>query len=138
MVSAAEVSPYYDSLIAKLICFGADREQARTRTVAALGEFSLLGITNTAAFLRDIVASTPFAQADLSTRFLEENFARWTNDEADLNLALVAAAMVSEGIIGGARPAGEPAAANGARHENGGGTHSPWAELAGFELWGKR
>ncbi len=134
----AEVSPYYDSLIAKLICFGADREQARARTVAALGEFSLLGITNTAAFLRDIVASTPFAQADLSTRFLEENFARWTNDEADLNLALVAAAMVAEGIIGGARSAGDPAAANGGRHEDGGGTRSPWAELAGFELWGKR
>jgi acetyl/propionyl-CoA carboxylase alpha subunit len=134
----AEVSPYYDSLIAKLICFGADREQARTRTVAALGEFSLLGITNTAAFLRDIVASTPFAEADLSTRFLEENFAHWNNDEADLNLALVAAAMVADGIIGGGRPAGEPAAANGRLHENGGGARSPWADLAGFELWGKR
>ena len=35
---------------------------------AALGEFSLLGITNTSAFLRDVVASAAFARADLSTR----------------------------------------------------------------------
>ena len=80
----AEVSPYYDSLIAKLICFGADREQARGRMVAALGEFSLLGINNTAAFLRDVVASAAFARADLSTRFLEENFPHWTPTEATL------------------------------------------------------
>ncbi len=58
----AEVSPYYDSLIAKLICFGADREEARTRMVAALGEFSLLGITNTAAFLRDVDSECGFRQ----------------------------------------------------------------------------
>jgi acetyl/propionyl-CoA carboxylase alpha subunit len=133
----AEVSPYYDSLIAKLICYGADREQARTRMVAALGEFSLLGITNTAAFLRDIIASAPFADADLSTRFLEEHFPQWTNDEADLTTALIAAAMVSEGIIGSRASGG--AAGNGSRSESiGDGARSPWAELAGFELWGKR
>ena len=134
----AEVSPYYDSLIAKLICFGADRDQARARMVAALGEFSLLGVTNTAAFLRDVVASAAFARADLSTRFLEENFPRWTNAEDDLTMALIAAAMVADGIAGGARPGIGAAAANGARNETGGGVRSPWTELAGFELWGKR
>jgi acetyl-CoA carboxylase biotin carboxylase subunit len=134
----AEVSPYYDSLIAKLICFGADREQARARMVAALGEFSLLGITTTANFLRDIIASAPFTDADLSTRFLEENFPHWHNAEDDLTTALIAAAMVSEGIIGGAR-AGGAAASNGPGDQgNGSGVRSPWAELAGFELWGKR
>jgi acetyl/propionyl-CoA carboxylase alpha subunit len=133
----AEVSPYYDSLIAKLICFGADRDQARGRMLAALGEFSLLGITNTAAFLRDVVASAAFARADLSTRFLEENLLHWTEDGADLTIALVAAAMVADGMIGGARPAVGAAGANGARNQPGS-VRSPWAESAGFELWGRR
>jgi len=133
----AEVSPYYDSLIAKLICFGDDREQARARMIAALGEFSLLGITNTAAFLRDVVASAAFTSADLSTRFLDEHFPHWTNDEADLTTALIAAAMVTGGILG-ARP-DSAAAANGSRIESAAnGARSPWAELAGFELWGRR
>jgi acetyl/propionyl-CoA carboxylase alpha subunit len=135
----AEVSPYYDSLIAKLICVGADREQARARMVAALGEFSLLGINNTAAFLRDVVASAAFARADLFTRFLEENFPHWTAPGDDLIGALIAAALVAGGILHGARPGAGTAAANGVRNEAGGaGVRTPWTELAGFELWGRR
>ncbi|MEA2681065.1 MAG: 3-methylcrotonyl-CoA carboxylase alpha subunit, partial [Candidatus Binataceae bacterium] len=134
----AEVSPYYDSLIAKLICFGADRDQARARMVAALGEFSLLGITNTAAFLRDVVASAAFARADLSTCFLEENFPHWANADADLSTALIAATLVADGIISSATRAGL-AAANGTRADAGvSDARSPWTELAGFELWNKR
>jgi 3-methylcrotonyl-CoA carboxylase alpha subunit len=130
------VSPYYDSLIAKLICFGADRDQARARMVAALGEFSLLGITNTAAFLRDVVASAAFARADLSTRFLEVNFPHWA--DADLTTALITAALVADGIISSATRAGL-AAANGTRADAGvSDARSPWTELAGFELWNKR
>ena len=132
----AEVSPYYDSLIAKLICYGADRERARTRIVAALGEFALLGIKNTAAFLRDVVASPAFARADLSTRFLEENFPSWANADGDLTAALITAALVADGVLGAARGS---AAANGARDRTGGADlRTPWTELAGFELWGRR
>jgi acetyl/propionyl-CoA carboxylase alpha subunit len=136
----AEVSPYYDSLIAKLICFGADRDQAQARMIAALGEFSLLGITNTAAFLRDVIASAAFVRADLSTRFLEENFPHWANADADLTTALIAAALVADGIIGRGSPAGGVApAANEMRADSGlADARSPWSELAGFELWSKR
>jgi acetyl-CoA/propionyl-CoA carboxylase biotin carboxyl carrier protein len=135
----AAVSPYYDSLVAKLICFGSDRDQARARTIAALGEFSLLGITNTAAFLRDVVASEPFGRADLSTRFLEEHFPHWTNEAAELTAALIAAAMVAEGIVSGAHPGSDAAAIKDARNgTDRDGVRSPWAELAGFELWSKR
>ncbi len=135
----AEVSPYYDSLVAKLICFGADRDQARARMVAALGEFSILGINNTAAFLRDVIASAAFARGDLSTRFLEENFPHWSAAKGDLNAALIAAALVAGGILDGARPSSGPAMPNGASNDaNGIGVRTPWTELAGFELWGRR
>jgi len=135
----AEVSPYYDSIIAKVICYGAEREQARARMVAALSEFSLLGITNTSAFLRDVVDSAAFTRAELSTRFLEENFAHWANAERDLSIAVIAAALVAEGVIRGGSPAGAVGAANRTSDDavvgNG---RTPWSELAGFELWSKR
>src|SRR5260370_7088650 len=105
-----EVSPYYDSLVAKLICFGEDREQARARTVAALDEFALLGIRNTAAFLRDVVASEPFADAQLSTPFLEQFFPRWLPPHDAFKASLIAAAMAAQGA--GTAGAG---AANGVR-----------------------
>src|SRR5260370_16172806 len=69
-----EVSPYYDSLVAKLICFGEDREQARARTVAALDELALLGIRNTAAFLRAAFVSGPSAGGKPPTLFLMDVF----------------------------------------------------------------
>jgi acetyl/propionyl-CoA carboxylase alpha subunit len=107
--------------------------------VAALGEFSILGINNTAAFLRDVIASAPFARGDLSTRFLEENFPHWSAAKGDLNAALIAAALIAGGIFDGARPSGGPAMRNGASNDaNGIGVRTPWTELAGFELWGRR
>jgi acetyl/propionyl-CoA carboxylase alpha subunit len=134
LTAGAEVTPYYDSLIAKLICHGQDREQARRRMSEALGEFSLLGVRNTAAFLRDVIASEPFKRADLSTRFIPEHFARWTPGDDVLNAALIAAALAAAGEFGagaangaGARGGAEPAQSG-----------SPWARLGDFELWGRR
>ena len=134
----ADVSPYYDSLIGKLVCYGANREQARARTVEALGEFSLLGINNTAAFLREVVASPAFARADLSTRFLEENFPCWTVTGGDLTAALIAAAMVAGGNLDSVRAGAGTAAPNSADNDRGADRRTPWTELAGFELWGRR
>jgi acetyl/propionyl-CoA carboxylase alpha subunit len=134
LTAGAEVTPYYDSLIAKLICHGRDREQARRRMVDALGEFSLLGIRNTAAFLRDVVASEPFARADLSTRFIPEHFPQWKPGDGLLREALIAAALAAAGEFGAD-------AANGAggrgvvEHPQ---SRSPWTRMGNFELWDRR
>lgn len=138
--TGTRVSAFYDGLLAKLVCWGADREQARVRMAAALGEFSLLGVTNTAAFLRDVIASEGFRDARLSTRFLEQFFPRWSPGEDALESLLVAAAMAVGGALGSARlsPRGSSwagALSDGARPERGG--RSPWTELAGFEPWGR-
>lgn len=133
LTSGAEVSPYYDSLIAKLICYGHDREMARRRTLSALKEFSLLGIHTTASFLRDMVASEAFAGARLSTGFVPEFLTRWRRDESLLKGALLAAALgpqadTTEKTSSTVRQDG--------RLPNG---HlSPWATLAGFTLWRNR
>jgi acetyl-CoA carboxylase biotin carboxylase subunit len=131
-----EVGTHYDSLLGKLVTFGATREQARSRMVVALGEFSLLGVMNSAGFLRDIVASEPFARADLSTHFLDQFFPKWHPAETDgLEAAMVAAAMVASGAFGMRNGrAAAPAAAGPAIAAR----RSPWDELSGFELWRPR
>jgi acetyl/propionyl-CoA carboxylase alpha subunit len=137
LMSGARVTSFYDGLLAKLICWGADREQARGRLAAALGEFSLLGVTNTAAFLRDVVASNAFRDAQLSTRFLERFFPRWSPGDEALDSLMVAVAMVAGGALGSARSTspGSSQLAGDARSGRGG--RSPWAELAGFEPCGR-
>src|SRR6185437_4366157 len=142
LVTGARVTAFYDGLLGKLICWGADREQARGRMAVALGEFSLLGVTNTAAFLRDVIASDAFRDARLSTRFLEEFFPRWSPGDDALENLLAAAAMVVAGALGSARSASPGSSSFVTRAlsgdaRSGGGGRSPWAELGGFEPWGR-
>jgi 3-methylcrotonyl-CoA carboxylase alpha subunit len=66
-----EVSPYYDSMIAKLIVWGEDRQQALARLDAALGETHIMGLHTNVAFLRRVVRSRSFSQADLDTALIE-------------------------------------------------------------------
>jgi 3-methylcrotonyl-CoA carboxylase alpha subunit len=65
------VLPFYDSMIAKLIVWGADREQALARLDAALAQTHIVGLHTNVAFLRRVVASRSFAQADLDTALIE-------------------------------------------------------------------
>jgi acetyl/propionyl-CoA carboxylase alpha subunit len=122
-----EVTPWYDGLLGKLICYGANREEARGRLVNALGEFSLLGVTNNAAYLRDIIASEQFRDAKLSTRFIDEFFSDWKTGSAEIDAALVAA-VIAAGYAHAEADAPKP---NTERR-------SPWDGLNNFELWRSR
>ncbi len=121
-----EVTPWYDGLLGKLICYGANREEARTRLVDALDEFALCGVTNNAAYLRDIVASDQFRDAKLSTHFIDEFFSGWKIDAAEIDAAIVAAVITAE------RSQVEHATRNSNERR------SPWDALSNFELWGSR
>jgi len=69
-----EIPVYYDSLLAKLVTWGQDREQARARMARALHEFVLEGVHHNLAFHRWLVAHPEFAAGRLSTGFVEEHF----------------------------------------------------------------
>ena len=69
-----EIPLFYDSLLAKLVTWGRDREQARRRMLRALTEFVLEGPRQNIAFHRWLCAHPEFAAGNLSTRFLEEHF----------------------------------------------------------------
>ena len=65
------VPPYYDSLLAKLMTFGRDRNEAIARMNRALGEFVIEGITTNTKFMREVINSDTFRSGVYSTRFLE-------------------------------------------------------------------
>jgi acetyl-CoA carboxylase biotin carboxylase subunit len=67
------VTPHYDSLLAKVITWGEDREEARIRMHAALRRFRLSGVATTKDLALRIVAHPAFAEGDLSTSFLERH-----------------------------------------------------------------
>ena len=64
------ISPYYDSMVAKLIVHGDSREQALARMDQALSEFHIVGLQTNVQFLRHVVQSQSFAKADLDTALI--------------------------------------------------------------------
>src|SRR5699024_9366719 len=57
-----EVSPFYDPMIAKVIAWGADREEARLRLLDMLSETTIAGVRTNVAFLQRILAHPAFAE----------------------------------------------------------------------------
>jgi acetyl-CoA carboxylase, biotin carboxylase subunit len=66
------ISPYYDSLIGKLIVWDEDRPAAIERCLRALGELELRGVPTTQEVAREILGSEVFRSGRYSTSFLEE------------------------------------------------------------------
>jgi acetyl-CoA carboxylase biotin carboxylase subunit len=65
------ITPYYDSMIAKVICHGLDRDEAVRRMLRALEECVVDGIYSTIDFQRAILEEASFQRGELSTRFLD-------------------------------------------------------------------
>ena len=91
------ISPYYDSMIAKLIVWGADREQALARLDAALAGTHIVGLHTNVAFLRRVAASASFANADLDTALIERERGVLFN-AAPLPLEVAAAGVVAHAL----------------------------------------
>ncbi len=65
------VPPYYDSLLAKLICQGRDRDEAIRRMQIALESFIVEGVTTTIPFLARVMHNPEFQAGKFDTKFLE-------------------------------------------------------------------
>lgn len=72
------LSPYYDSLLAKLIVHGRDRTQALARSAQALAQFDVQGVSTTLPFHRRLVEHEQFIRNQVHTRWVEENLAELT------------------------------------------------------------
>src|SRR5690606_15237111 len=69
------VSPWYDSMLAKVIAHGATRTQAATRLADALDRTVCLGLPTNRAFLAMVLRNQTFLSGEFSTGFIAQNFA---------------------------------------------------------------
>ena len=93
MVEQPEVPPFYDSMIAKVIAHGTDREQARHRLIGALAGTSILGLRTNRDYLLECLKAEPFVKPALATRWLGEVSGAWKAPEAGGKWLTAAAAI---------------------------------------------
>jgi len=67
-----EISPYYDSMIAKIICHGRTRDEAIKRMQRSLEECVIDGVETTLSFQQAILQDPRFQRAEFSTRFVDD------------------------------------------------------------------
>ena len=92
------IPPFYDSMIAKLIVHGATREEALARLDEALAATHIVGLSTNVQFLRHVVRSRSFAQADLDTALIQRE-AAVLFDQERVGLELAAAAAVAKTLL---------------------------------------
>jgi len=68
----AIITPYYDSLLAKLTTRGRDLNEASSRALRALGEFRVRGVETNVAFLRKVIEHPTFQAGECDTHFIAE------------------------------------------------------------------
>jgi acetyl/propionyl-CoA carboxylase alpha subunit len=90
-----EISPYYDSLISKLICWGETRGETILRMRRALEEYRILGVKTNIPFHQNIMDSHRFIAGSFDTRFVEERFSMETPEEEREHLMTIAAVMAA-------------------------------------------
>ncbi|MDM0108232.1 acetyl/propionyl/methylcrotonyl-CoA carboxylase subunit alpha [Variovorax sp. J22R24] len=88
------ISPFYDSMIAKLIVHGATRGEALARLDLALAQTHIVGVATNVQFLRGILRTDSFANAKLDTALIERERAVLF-DQEPLGLPLAAAASIA-------------------------------------------
>ena len=123
-----EISPYYDPMIAKLIVWGATREQARRRMLQALSETQIVGVHTNVSFLSRVMEDDAFAVADLDTGFIERRRATLLPERrsaSDVELVCGVVAVLSEESVAQRLEGGRPE-----------GMNDPWSLQDGWRLNG--
>ena len=69
-----KIDVYYDSMLAKLICHGKTREDARRGLIEALNGYHIEGVSTNIDFVTSVLCLPEFAEGNLSTGFIEQHF----------------------------------------------------------------
>jgi len=89
------VSPYYDSLLTKLICYGESRGEALLRMRRALEDYRLIGVKTTIPFHQKLLDSHRFMAGKFTTRFLDEDFHVADKPPTNPRIAAILATLVA-------------------------------------------
>ncbi|MCG3188464.1 MAG: Acetyl-/propionyl-coenzyme A carboxylase alpha chain [Burkholderiaceae bacterium] len=126
--SGSEITPHYDSMIAKLIAHGATRDEARRRLIAGLADTVALGVTTNQALLLRCLAHPVFAAGDATTAFIAQHGATLLPPADEPRTLALAAALLHATSPGARLDAGSalssPALSIAARFEVDGRAHA--------------
>ena len=83
-----EISPYYDPIMSKIICFGSNRDEAISKSIYALKNYNLLGVVTSIPYLLNILDSQDFREAKTTTDFINRKNSELLNFRDDSQLAM--------------------------------------------------
>ncbi len=98
LCDGVEVVPYYDSMIAKLVAHGRDRDEARRKLIRGLNQTVALGIRTNQEFLERCLSHPAFANGAATTAFIAEHEAELLriDSAASARAALIGAWLLTE------------------------------------------
>ncbi|WKN41982.1 acetyl-CoA carboxylase biotin carboxylase subunit [Tunicatimonas pelagia] len=97
-----DISVYYDPMIAKLVTYGQDREEAIARMLRAIGEYQISGVATTLPFCRFVLQHPEFISGRFTTKFVDEYYQpenlteELTSDEQTLAVALAGKLLLEQ------------------------------------------
>lgn len=90
-----QITPYYDSMISKLICYGETRAEAVLRMRRALEEYRIMGVKTNIPFHQHMMDSHRFLSGQFDTKFVEERFSMSDREAIDTLEAAILATLVA-------------------------------------------
>lgn len=95
IAAPGEVGPHYDSMVAKIIASGSDREQARNRLIRALQGTVLLGVNSNRAFLTQLLEDQTFVTGNATTAYIDDSVLEEAQRRAEVGTRDTALAVVA-------------------------------------------
>ena len=92
--SGSEIPPFYDSMIAKIISHGADRNEARGRLICGLEQTAAFGVTTNQGFLISCLRHPGFAKGEATTAFIGNHRDELLAPRADVNAEAALATLL--------------------------------------------
>ena len=94
-----DIPIYYDPMIAKLITFGKDREEAISRMIRAIDDYKIIGVETTLPFCKFVLKHHAFISGNFDTHFINHHFSpemlSIENEDESIIAALFAAKLMS-------------------------------------------
>ncbi len=107
-----KIDVYYDSMLAKVICHGKTREDARHSLIAALNGYHIEGVSTNIDFVTSVLCLPEFAEGNLSTSFIDQHFeggkSKRSPSRRYLQLAALAATLIFHNRTGAVRKSLRP------------------------------
>lgn len=120
-----EVTPFYDPILAKLIVWGKDRNEAIIRMLNALKQNIIVGIKTSIPFMMKVIEHPEFVKGNTFTNFIEANMSDHskTKEDSKMDYALAAATLFSQ-----INKKSKIAFSTNKNKSN------PWSEIGGWEI----